>query len=29
MLFNDALDGKLKNDTIDEKASTFFGYQGP
>jgi Putative zinc dependent peptidase (DUF5700) len=29
MFFNDVLDGKLKGDAIDEKASTFFGYQGP
>lgn len=27
--FNDVLDGKLKGDAIKEKASTFFGYQGP
>ncbi len=27
--FNDVLDGKLKGDAIREKASTFFGYQGP
>ena len=27
--FDDVLDGKLKGDAIQEKASTFFGYQGP
>lgn len=27
--FNEVLDGKLKGDAIQEKASTFFGYQGP
>jgi hypothetical protein len=27
--FNDVLDGKLEGDAIDEKASTFFDYQGP
>jgi hypothetical protein len=27
--FGDVLDGKLKGDAIEEKASTFFGYQGP
>ena len=28
MFFNDVLDGKLKGDAINEKASTFFDYQG-
>jgi hypothetical protein len=27
--FDDVLDGKLKGDAIQEKASTFYGYQGP
>jgi len=27
--FDDVLDGKLKGDAIQERASTFFGYQGP
>ncbi|MGB7731965.1 MAG: DUF5700 domain-containing putative Zn-dependent protease [Candidatus Acidiferrum sp.] len=27
--FDDVLNGKLKGDAIQEKASTFFGYQGP
>jgi len=27
--FDDVLDAKLKGDAIQEKASTFFGYQGP
>jgi hypothetical protein len=29
MFFNDVLDGKMQGDAIDEKASTFFGDQGP
>lgn len=27
--FDDVLDGKLKGEAIQEKASTFYGYQGP
>jgi hypothetical protein len=27
--FEDVLDGKLKGDALEEKTSSFFGYQGP